>query len=102
MPESIPPEDARAVRWIVGVPAALLQLFAAACLYTAFAVRPAGPWDDGAYASIGAACVCTIAASALSAVIVAWPGHRRLPTAWWLVPPLAMSVTAAVLAAASG
>lgn len=94
----IPPEDERAVRWIVGVPVALLQLFAAACLGSALLVRPAGPWDDGANAGIGAACAITIAASVLSAAIAAWPSHRRLLTAWWLVPSLVMSVAAAALA----
>lgn len=101
MPEPIPPEDTRAVRWIVGVPLVFLNVVAAAGLLGAFTFAPEGPWDDGAYAAIGAACACTVAASALALAVAAWPAHRRLLGPWWMLPPLGLGAAAVVRWASS-
>ena len=52
MPEAIPPEDERAVRWILAVPLVLLDALAAGCPAVALSVEGAGPWDDGAAAAV--------------------------------------------------
>ncbi|MGR3936490.1 hypothetical protein [Streptomyces sp. BRA346] len=89
-------EDQGCLRWVLAVPLVILHLIAAFFCYTALTIEPSGSWDDDARAGIVLACVLTLGASALAALITVMPSVRRVMGPWWLAPPLVLGAVAAV------
>ncbi|MFH8926440.1 hypothetical protein ACH4D4_05240 [Streptomyces pristinaespiralis] len=94
--QSAEPEEQGCLRWVLGVPLAILNLIAAWFCWTALTIRPSGPWDDDARAGIVLSCVLTIAAVVVALLITLIPSARRALSRWWLAPPLILAVVAAV------
>jgi hypothetical protein len=95
-------DDQGCLRWVLGVPLAILYVIAGWFCWTALTIRPSGPWDDEARAGIVLSCVLTIGAAGLALLIAFMPSARRALSRWWLVPPLVLCVVAAVRWAVTG
>ncbi|MEI5011089.1 hypothetical protein RB196_30850 [Streptomyces sp. PmtA] len=89
-------DDKGCLRWVIGVPLALLHLLAGFLCFYAIYTRPGHPGDEDALFAIEAFAVLTIATGAVALLITLAPAHRAALNRWWLVPPVALMLAAGV------
>ena len=89
-------EDRGCLRWVLAVPLVILHLLAAGSCYYALSIQPQAVWDADARDGIVSMCFVTIAISALALLLTFLPSVRRVMGAWWLAPPLILTVISAV------
>ncbi|MET9804239.1 hypothetical protein [Streptomyces sp. NPDC006368] len=91
-----PDQDRKALRWVLAVPLVILHVLSAGCCYYALATRPGNAVDTAAVDAIVLLSVMTILLSACALAITLTPSARRSLGSWWLVPPAAMILLAAL------
>ncbi|PKW11014.1 hypothetical protein SAMN05428944_1779 [Streptomyces sp. 1222.5] len=91
-----PLDDRGDVRRVLAVPVTLLTLVAAFFCWAALVTRPNGPWDDGAYAGVAAACLLTLAAAGAVTALWLFPSVRRAMGWAWAAPALTLAAVAAL------
>ncbi|MFE5219880.1 MULTISPECIES: hypothetical protein [unclassified Streptomyces] len=89
-----PLDNRGGVRRVLAVPVALLTLVAAFFCWAALVTRPNGPWDEGAYAGITAACLLTLAAAGAVTALWLLPSVRRAMGWAWTAPALTLAALA--------
>ncbi|MFJ6904823.1 hypothetical protein ACWERF_05570 [Streptomyces griseoluteus] len=95
-------DDRRSLATVFAVPLILLTLVSACFCWTALTIRPAGVWDDDAYAGIVLACVMSAGAAAVAVAVWVVPAARRVLGPGWVVPALVLGVVAGVRWATGG
>ncbi|TGN76457.1 hypothetical protein E5083_14785 [Streptomyces bauhiniae] len=95
-------DDRRRLATVYAVPIILLTLVSAYFCWTALTIRPAGTWDDDAYAGIVLACVMSVGAAGVAAAVWVLPGVRRVLGWGWVGPALVLGAVAGVRWATGG
>ncbi|MEV6840644.1 hypothetical protein AB0N17_40270 [Streptomyces sp. NPDC051133] len=93
-PRPTGPDDGRRANRVLAVPVTLLTLVTAFFCWAALVTRPAGPWDDGAYAGIAVACLVALVAA--TGALGLWLLSRRALGWAWAAPALILAAVAAV------
>ncbi|OKK21092.1 hypothetical protein AMK16_12065 [Streptomyces sp. CB00455] len=91
------PEDQGCLRWVLGVPLALLYGPAAYLCYTALAARP-GPRDHPWREDVQAVAYLSVGLCLLGLLISVTPVFLRTMGRWWYVLPLLLAAVAFVRA----
>lgn len=81
---------------MLGVPLGIVHLLNAAFVFGALFAGARGSWDDQSRAGVGAMCLVSVSLSVLGTAITLVPDVRRAMGLWWLAPPLALGLIAAV------
>ncbi|MFE9931526.1 hypothetical protein [Streptomyces sp. NPDC005533] len=88
------PGDHGPLKWVVGVPLALVNLLDAFFVYTAVRYGPAAGWDDQGYAGTTAVCLLALGLSVTGFLLTLVPPVRRMLGPWWFVPPVVLGAVA--------
>ncbi|MFJ3927793.1 hypothetical protein [Streptomyces sp. NPDC090022] len=92
------PEDRGCLRWVLGVPLALVHAVAALFCYATLAMRPDGPEDHRTRLDIEASATAVLLVSLTALLITVLPPFRRTLGRWWYAVPLLLSLVAVVRA----
>ncbi|MEU9146274.1 hypothetical protein [Streptomyces sp. NPDC048349] len=90
------PEDRGCLRWVLGVPLAVIHLLNAGAVAAAVFAGPRADWDHQGYENVGAMCFVSVSLSVLGLLITLIPSVRRTMGPWWLAPPLVLGLIAVI------